>query len=64
MDADYVVLVYPSTKARKKPLSTYTFEFDSDRLVTIILWGLQITSTPKINKQAIVNLAEYISKLD
>ena len=58
-----IILVYPSGKSRNAPLASYKLNFKGNKPVDMYLWGLQITSTPRENKNALIRLAEYMEKI-
>lgn len=63
VNAGSIVLVYPSAKKHTVPIGEYQLNFVGNKNVKLYLWALQITSTPKENKRALINLAEFIENI-
>ena len=62
-ESDKIILVYPSSKSRTEPIGKYELNFEGHPEIDMFLWGLQITSTPKENKRALIRLARYMKNL-
>lgn len=62
-ESDKIILVYPSSKSRTEPIGKYELNFEGHPEIDMFLWGLQITSTPKENKRALIRLARYMENL-
>lgn len=63
VNANNIILVYPSNRRRNEPIGTYQLHFDGNKNVNLYLWALQITGTPKVNENALINLAKFIDSL-
>lgn len=63
VNANSIILVYPSSKKRTAPIGTYQLNFEGNKDVTMYFWALHITGTPRENKQALINLAQFIEEL-
>ncbi len=63
LNSSDIILVYPSSKTRNEPIGKYELNFKNNKNVDMYFWGLQITSTPKENKRALIRLAKYMEEL-
>lgn len=63
MNSSNIILVYPSNKRRTAPIGEYYLDFPGNKKVSMYLWALHITGTPKENKRALISLAKFITSL-
>lgn len=63
VNARNILLVYPSSKKRTAPIGEYDLSFPGNKSVKMFLWALHITGSPRENKKALINLAEFIESL-
>lgn len=63
IDAKHIILVYPSSKKRTAPIGAYDLNFPNNKDVKMYFWALHISGTPKENKKALINLAQFIDSL-
>ena len=63
VNASNIVLVYPSSRKKTKPIGEYTLNFPGNKEVKLLFWALHITGTPRENKNALINLAKFIDAL-
>lgn len=63
VDASNIILVYPSSKKRTAPIGEYFLNFRRSKRVNLYFWALYITGTPRENKKALINLAQFIDSL-
>lgn len=63
MSSNNVVLVYPASKTKDRPIGEFKVVRDNQE-VNIISWGLNISGSPRENIKAIKNLARFIQNLD
>lgn len=61
--ASQIILVYPSSKKHTKPIGEYQLNFSGNRNIKLYFWALHITGTPRENKNALINLAQFIASL-
>lgn len=64
VESGNIVLVYPSSKSRTKPIGSYQLNFQGHRPINLYFWALNITGSPHTNYTALVKLAEFIQKLN
>lgn len=63
VNAKNIVLVYPSSKRKTVPIGYYQLNFENNKDVDLYFWALQISSTPKENRIALIALAKFIESL-
>jgi len=63
VNSSNIILVYPSSKKHTSPIGKYQFNFPGNKNVDLYFWALLITGTPKENKRALINLAQFIEAL-
>lgn len=63
VNARTIILVYPSSRKRTTPIGTYFLEFEGNKRVNLFFWALHITGSPRENKKALINLAQFIEEL-
>jgi len=63
VNSPHIILVYPSNRKRTAPIGKYQLNFPGNKNVDLYFWALHITGTPKENKRALVNLAQFIEAL-
>lgn len=63
IDAKHIILVYPSSKKRTAPIGAYDLNFPNNKDIKMYFWALHISGTPKENKKALINLAQFIDSL-
>lgn len=63
VESGNIVLVYPSSKSRSKPIGEYQLNFKGNRLISMYFWALNITGSPHENNKALIKLAEFIQNL-
>lgn len=63
VNAKNIVLVYPSSKRKTDPIGHYQLNFENNKDVDLYFWALQISSTPKENRRALIALAKFIESL-
>lgn len=57
-----IILVYPSSKKRTTPIAHCDISFPGNKTVQLYCWALQITGTPRENKNALIALAEFMDE--
>mgnify|MGYP002608182528 CR=1 FL=1 len=61
--AKNIVLVYPSSKFRSKPIGSYQLNFEGHVSVNMFFWALNIAGSPSTDNKALIKLAEFIQEL-
>ena len=63
VNAKSIILVYPSSKKRTAPIGSHFLAFEGNKEVKLYFWALYITGTPRENKKALINLAQFIDTI-
>ena len=63
LNASNIILVYPSSKKRTKPIGEYQLNFAGKKDVTMYFWALYITGSPMENTKYLISLAKFIESL-
>lgn len=63
LNSSNIILVYPSSKRRTKPIGEYKFSFGGDKEITMYFWALYITGSPMENTKYLISLAKFIESL-
>ena len=63
LNSSNIILVYPSSKKRTKPIGQYQLNFPGNKDVNMYFWALYITGSPMENTKYLVSLAKFIESL-
>ena len=63
LNSSNIILVYPSSKKRTKPIGEYKFDFGDNKDITMYFWALYITGSPMENTKYLISLAKFIESL-
>lgn len=61
MNSSKVILVYPASKSKTKPIGQFKIPFGTEN-VCFYCWGLNISGSPSANKKSLISLAKFINE--